>query len=73
MKYTNVKQLSIDFLEIERERLSEVIREYSFNLRKPEVIEASQRMDEIMMLYCRQNIKGQRKLRRCFFDGIGYL
>ena len=65
MKYTNVKQLSIDFLEIERERLSEVIREYSFNLRKPEVIEASQRMDEIM-LYCCRNVRVKNKLRRIF-------
>ncbi|NMA15125.1 MAG: Spo0E family sporulation regulatory protein-aspartic acid phosphatase [Clostridia bacterium] len=65
MKYTNVKQLSIDFLEIERERLSEVIKEYSFNLRKPEVIEASQRMDEIM-LYCCRSERKKNKHRRTF-------
>ena len=54
MKATEGRQLPIDFLETERERLCEIIEEYSFNLRRPEVIAASQRMDNIVLHCCRK-------------------
>ncbi|MGI6065686.1 MAG: hypothetical protein ACOYI2_04235 [Bacillota bacterium] len=66
MRTTEGKQVSIDFLETERERLCEIIEEYSFNLGRPEVLAASERMDAIVLYCCRKH-QAKKKYSRANF------
>lgn len=58
------QQISINFLEIERERLRRILEDNNFDLKKPEVIEASQRMDVILLSCCREHGINKRRKKR---------